>query len=124
MSALDAMWCPPPQGLVLGHDEGHVWCADVALATAAQLPWLTKTLSHDELRRAARFHFARDRDCFSAARGLLRRLLGRYLHVEPAHIVFTYGLYGKPALSAIPVPSDLEFNLAHTGELAVYAFTR
>jgi 4'-phosphopantetheinyl transferase len=124
MDALAALWTPPPQDLILEHDEVHVWCADVALAATAELPWLLETLSPDEQRRAARFHFERDRTYFSAGRGLLRRLLGGYVGVEPAQLVFTYGPYGKPALSNLPARSDLQFNVAHAGDLAVYAFTR
>lgn len=125
MSTLDAFWIPPPRDLVLKHDEVHVWCADLVLAaTASHLPWLTRTLSHDERLRATQFHVERDRVYFSAARGLLRRLLGGYVGIEPARLVFTYGRNGKPALSDVPVASDLQFNLAHAGGLAVYAFTR
>src|SRR5258708_19154038 len=124
MSALDVVWTPPPRDLALGHDEVHVWCADLAMAAASHLPWLTQTLSHDERLRAARFHFEQDRTYFSAARGLLRSLLGGYLGVDPARLVFIYGSHGKPMLPDTPVPSDLQFSLAHAGELAVYAFTR
>ena len=124
MDALDASWTPPPRNLALGDDEVHVWCANVALAAAVQLPWLAQLLSDDERRRAARFYFERDRARFSAARGLLRSLLGGYLGVEPTQLVFTYALHGKPMLAELPVPSDLQFNLAHADELAVYAFTR
>jgi len=125
MSMLDSVWAPPPGDLALKHDEVHVWCADLGLAaTAPHLPWLTRTLSHDERLRATQFHVERDCAYFSAARGLLRSLLGGYVGAEPARLVFTYGRYGKPALSDVPVASDLQFNLAHAGGFAVYAFTR
>jgi 4'-phosphopantetheinyl transferase len=125
MNTLDTFWAPPPRDLVLKQDEVHVWCADLApAATAPHLASLTRTLSHDERLRATQFQVERDRVYFSAARGLLRSLLGGYLGVEPAGLVFTYGRYGKPALSDVPVASDLQFNLAHSGGLAVYAFTR
>jgi 4'-phosphopantetheinyl transferase len=125
MSTLDAFWRPPPRDLALKRDEVHVWCADLALAaTADAMPLLTRTLSRDERLRATQFHVERDRVYFSAARGLLRGLLGGYLGAEPARLVFTYDRHGKPTLSAFPVSSDLQFNLAHAGGLAVYAFTR
>ncbi len=53
-------------------------------------------LSADELARAARFRFARDRDAFLRAPGP----------------------YGKPALAS---GGDLEFNLSHSGSLALCA---
>ena len=54
------------------------------------------------------------------ARGLLRTLLGRYLQVSPASIVFKYGSKGKPALAG---PAGIDFNVSHSGGLAVFAFT-
>jgi 4'-phosphopantetheinyl transferase len=75
-------------------------------------------LSDDELQRAARFHFERDRNHFIAARGLLRQLLGRYLDREPAALCFAYGARGKPTL----LGHALRFNLSHSHGLALFAF--
>src|SRR5690606_19529022 len=69
--------------------------------------------------RARRFRFAKDRDTFVAARGVLRSILGHYLAVHPAAIRFAYNQYGRPAVVE-PAPGDLQFNLAHSGDLAVY----
>jgi 4'-phosphopantetheinyl transferase len=77
-----------------------------------------KTLSEDERQRADRFRFERDRERFVRARGKLRSLLGEYLSQHPVDVRFTYGLQGKPG-----VEGDLQFNLAHSGGYALYAFS-
>lgn len=104
---------------VLARDEVHVWRVD--LTRAGEVVRLGRTLSTEERARAGRFRFERDRDRFVAARGLLRVLLGRYLEREPAALRFCCGPHGKPALAGGSLPTDLRFNLAHAGGLALYA---
>jgi 4'-phosphopantetheinyl transferase len=82
---------------------------------------LESVLSPDEKARADRFHFAKDRNRFVVGRGLLRELLGKYLHQEPAGLEFSYAQYGKPVLSGATASSGLSFNLAHSAGLAVYS---
>lgn len=90
---------------------------------------LRQTLSADEAERAARFHFARDRDRFTAARALLRAVLALYLGAEPARLRFAYGPHGKPALAGGAAGGDadaaaLRFNLAHSHDLALVVVAR
>jgi 4'-phosphopantetheinyl transferase len=104
-------------------DEIHVWHAalDRDENVIAQLE---TTLSLEENVRADRFHFANDKNRFVVARGLLRELLGRYLHRAPASLEFSYGQHGKPSLSGGNVSSGLCFNLSHSSGLVVYAIAR
>ena len=83
---------------------------------------LRSGLSSDELARAARFHFERDRTRFSVARAALREILAHYLGASPAEIAFVYGDHGKPALA--PPDGDLRFNLSHSHDLALCAVAR
>jgi 4'-phosphopantetheinyl transferase len=75
----------------------------------------------DEQTRADRFRFPRDSHRFIASRGILRTLLGRYLHVPPAHLRFCYGDRGKPALAEDFSMSGLQFNLSHSEDLMLCA---
>lgn len=99
-------------------NEVHLWCigldqpAEQAQASAA-------VLSPDELERASRFVFERDRLRYVVGRGALRRVLGGYLSVLPHLVQFQYAARGKPALAI--ANSALKFNLAHSGELALLA---
>ena len=77
------------------------------------------TLAHDEIVRAERFYFARHKRRFTRARIMLRRILAHYLAQPPASLVFDYNKQGKPSVQAPPLA--LEFNLSHSGELALLA---
>jgi 4'-phosphopantetheinyl transferase len=117
-------WPSPPEQTPLGVTDVHVWRA-VLEQPLTMVDGLQQILSADERDRAARFHFEKDRSHFIVARGGLRKLLGRYLGIEPAKLRFAYADYGKPHLApdlARQAPR-LKFNLAHSGGLAVYAIT-
>lgn len=117
--ALRVAWSAPPRSLGGGSGEVHVWRAALD-ADSNYLEALRQTLAQDERDRAGRFHFAKDRDRFIAARGILRSILGRYLRRDPATLRFRYGDYGKPQIENA---SGLRFNLAHSGMLALCAVT-
>jgi 4'-phosphopantetheinyl transferase len=85
---------------------------------------LSARLCDAEQRRAARFHFDRDRRRFIVARARLRELLGERLDVPPESIELVHGREGKPALAERFARSGWRFNLSHCEELAVYAFSR
>jgi 4'-phosphopantetheinyl transferase len=54
---------------------------------------------------------------------MLRKILSEYLKVEPRRLRFSYGEEGKPHLVGGFCESGLQFNLAHSHELALYACT-
>jgi len=97
----------------------HVWLADLddVRPVAAQV---TSVLSADEIARADRFWFERDRRHYSRCRGILRHLLGGYLEVDPAAPVFSAGESGKPFLPN----ASVAFNVSHSGAYALIAVTR
>jgi 4'-phosphopantetheinyl transferase len=112
-----------PSELELGNDQIHIWYCALD-REAFRSSELLQTLSSDERIRAARFHFDRDRENFIVCRGVLREILGHYLGVEPEQIQFCYGRYGKPSLVDTCNNTGMRFNLSHSKNLAVYAFTR
>jgi 4'-phosphopantetheinyl transferase len=100
-------------------DEVHVWRAPLDRpinVVAGMRPFL----AGDELARADRFRFERDRSRYIVGRALLRILLGRYTGVAPAAVKFGYGAYGKPHLAS----AGPWFNLSHSAAVALYCFTR
>lgn len=98
-----------------------VWRAEL-VAAETLIEELSRTLAADELARASRFYFSRDRTRFIVARALLRRILSLYTHRPPESLRFVYGPRGKPSLAERGF--ELEFNLAHSRGLALYAVTR
>jgi 4'-phosphopantetheinyl transferase len=116
-------WPSPPPDLALPGDAVHVWRVELE-QPGELLRRLAQTLSLDEQERAGRFRFERHRRRFIVARAVLRSILGRYLGLEPERLEFRYGGRGKPYLADKFSQYALEFNLAHSHELALCAFTQ
>ncbi len=112
-------WEIPPAHLSLGEHEVHVWRVSVD-ASAADLASLQAVLSAEEVARAQRFVFERDRTCSIVAHAILRILCGRYLQTSPSLLRFSLNEYGKPALASPGL--SLQFNLSHSANLILYAF--
>ena len=123
METLDHLWPAAPKDLLLADHEVHVWRAQLDLP-ASQVQELSGLLTADELERANRFSFERDRQRFIAARGILRSLLSRYITIYPSHLRFHYNQYGKPFLAPEFSSYLLNFNLSHSGSTALYAIAR
>jgi len=84
---------------------------------------LWELLSCDERGRAEKFHYAEHRQHYIVARASLRRLLAERLCIDPRAVEFVETKYGKPRLAPVHRSADVEFNLSHSGTLAIYAFT-
>jgi 4'-phosphopantetheinyl transferase len=123
MTSLEHPWRPPPAELTLSSAEVHVWRTVLDLAVSC-VERLQRTLSVDELQRAARFHFPRDRRRFIVARGVLRDILSRYLGVPASALEFRYSAFGKPDLADVAAAQGLRFNVSHAYEMALVAVTR
>jgi 4'-phosphopantetheinyl transferase len=109
---------PPP----LADDAVHVW--RVPLASAAEARALRPLLSDAERIRADRFFRDEHRIRYTIAHGWLRRILSNYDSEEATALVFEEGAHGKPSLAASAAHSGVQFNLAHSAELALVAVTR
>ena len=109
----------PEGGHLLQAGHIHVWRAIVDVPFA-RLQVYQETLSPDEQARAQRFKLSQHQRRFTAARGILRHILARYLRTSPRDIRFQSGPFGKPFLQDL-VDHPLHFNLAHSQHLAVYA---
>ncbi len=82
---------------------------------------LQTRLSVEEMARARRFYFEKDRRNFTLCRSILRLLLAQYLKIAPDALAFYVNRYGKPRVEAA---CQLFFNVSHSNEYAVMAFTR
>jgi 4'-phosphopantetheinyl transferase len=78
-------------------------------------------LDDDELARAERFRFARDRERFVARRAFLRRTLARCVGVEPGEITYRVSPLGRPELDP---RFGLAFSASHADGLACVAVSR
>jgi 4'-phosphopantetheinyl transferase len=101
-----------------GEREIHVW------EFRSEMPGFTpqeivEILAPDERARAARFHFQRDAQRFSATRARTRAILGAYLQTNPRELRFKYSAREKPSL--IDPAVDIRFNVSHSGDQAMVA---
>jgi 4'-phosphopantetheinyl transferase len=110
-------WVPGPATRpILSPGDLHVWRADLDDLERVG----DGVLSAEERERAYRFSSERSRERWSRSRAVLRELLGGYLGGDPAAIEFAEGDRGKPSVLAA---EGIEFNLSHSGGLALFAFS-
>ena len=114
------MWQSYSEKFSLPLSDIHLWKANLSIDQTLQAElWLT--LSDEEKLRANRLKFPHLRVRYVAARGILRRLLSQYLSVSAVDIKINYGKQGKPFLMNFP---NFKFNLSHSEDLAVFAFSK
>jgi 4'-phosphopantetheinyl transferase len=109
--------------LALPEDEVQLWRVDLEAIRADESRW-QEVLSSDESACASRFHFPADRQRFVASRALLRTILGGYLETDPKRLIFSYSKKEKPSLGPDHASGGLTFNISHSTEIALFAFTR
>ena len=104
---------------LLPPDEIHVWVANLHPASGGTAARLAAT-THAERERASRFHRQDDAERYLYAHGVLRMILGEYLASDPLALHFGTHENGKPFLE----DGRLQFNLSHSGDLALIAVAR
>lgn len=119
----EIIWQPGSPRSKLGDREIHVWAASLS-PTPEKLKLLAQALTPDEMARATRYLREQDHARFIAGRGQLRHLLGHYLDCAPGELAFEFSARGKPELAGLEPGKSLEFNLAHSENLVLYAITR
>ncbi len=101
---------------------GVWWFALDGDAAAPLAPHLA-LLAPDELARAARYRFERDRRRYVAGRAQLRTLLAHHVGCTATQLQFDYNPNGKPRLAACHGAAALHFNLSHSGSYAACALS-
>lgn len=115
-------WLAPPALLTL-HDEIHVWLVHLEVAEPVR-ERLEGSLHSEELERARRYRFSRDRQRFVVRRAALRSVLARYLKVRATDIRFRVTCHGKPELDDGLATTGLGFNVTHSNGWAMFAMAR
>jgi 4'-phosphopantetheinyl transferase len=110
MLSAAAMTTPAEQAVP--HDV-RLWAVSLASLSEPAQSQLVSVCSPEELERAGRFLFERDRRSYLAAHGLLRHTLSAYdLTYAPSEWSFEAGPHGRPEI-AKHLRSALRFNLTH-----------
>lgn len=121
MTVAPQLWRLPDGDMTLSSRDVHVWRASLSVSET-RLADFQAILAADERARAAQFRNPLHGAHYTVARGVLRTLLGRYLNRQPQDVRFAYSKYGKPFLE--DATETLHFNVSHSHELALYAFTQ
>jgi 4'-phosphopantetheinyl transferase len=106
------------KNISLDKNEIHIWFINFNI-NKAEFNFLNNFLSEDEILKASKFKFEKDKNSSIITRGALRLLSGKYLGLNPQEIEFKYGDFGKPVFN---FETPLKFNLSHSGNMAVIGF--
>jgi 4'-phosphopantetheinyl transferase len=99
-------------------EEVQVWVASLDVSDE-RYEALARVLPSEEKERAESLTpIARRR--FVVARGILRTLLAGFTGTAPEKLRFNYGISGKPSLLD---RTDVHFNISHSAELGLFAFS-
>ena len=103
-------------------DEIQVWFINIK-SLSGFASRIEASLSEEEWARANRFISNPKRKEFISGRGMLRIILGNYLNSNPADILFEFSKKGKPFIDIKNGGEFLNFNISHSGEYLLFAFT-
>lgn len=98
----------------------HLWMLSLD-RPSQERDYFFSLLSEDERIRANKFYFETARSQFIVGRGLLRTLLGEYLHIDPARVEFDYEAHGKPMLKKNQFDQLIQFNVSHSEQWGIAA---
>jgi 4'-phosphopantetheinyl transferase len=94
------------------HDEVHVWSHSIHFDDPflREAPYL---LSGEEMARAARYHFEKDKRVYEAGHVLIRKILSHYTNIDASKLDMTPIVNRKPEL--LNTPFRIHFNISHSG---------
>lgn len=81
---------------------------------------LWESLSQEEKKQAEMFHGLSLKNMYVVSHGILRQALSFYTNTPHKEISYGFNSFGKPFLKGNH--SNLQFNMSHSGEYAIYAF--
>ncbi len=111
------------QDIIIGKNELHIWRVKVS-ENIANLYEYWNILDWQEKDQAKLFYFAEDRSRYIITRAVLRKLLAKYLcNITPEKIQFAQTDNKKPYLSDHINIKNIKFNLSHSKDVIIYAFT-
>lgn len=107
----------------LGDAHVHLWLLSLEVPPCGLTPVLA-LLDRAETQRYRSFAAPSHASRFAMARAMLRVLLGAYTRQTPETLCFDQGGAGKPRLAASLTDVNVDFNVSHSGNVAVVGITR
>ncbi|WP_170227807.1 4'-phosphopantetheinyl transferase family protein [Mucilaginibacter frigoritolerans] len=87
----------------------------------SKLDYFAPLLNTAEIARGNKYYQTKDKNRFTISRGALRHILGLYLHLPPASIIFSTGINKKPFVEN---QSGIQFNISHSGDWILIAIAK
>jgi 4'-phosphopantetheinyl transferase len=115
-------WPQPAGPTELSADTLDVWAVLLG-AEHNRLSELASQLTSDEQQRADEFRLDEPRRRYVVTRAALRELLVKYLGGPASKKALEMDRHGKPRVAGQRAGSDVRFNVAHSGDLALIAIT-
>ena len=112
-----------PESRKLSPEEIHVWDINFDNFCVCEES-LVSVLSENEIYKAGRFLFERDRNRYIRSHWSLRKVLSLYVGGSPEQLKFKENTHGKPIIAAPLDTNGLRFNMTHSGSLAIIGVTR
>lgn len=99
-------------------DEIHVWSHTIHFDDPflREAPYL---LSNEEMFRASRYHFEKDRRVYESGHVFIRKILAHYTSIEASKLELSPIVNQKPKLENAPF--RLHFNISHSGNKILVA---
>jgi len=118
-----SLWHGQDAEKTLADNEIHIWLNFLNLHQA-KLKHLYPLLSPAEKLRSEEFSHFKARKNYIAAHGFLHTVLSYYIDSPANEIVFSQEDRGKPFIAHSQNPQNIQFNLSHSGNLAILAVCR
>lgn len=116
-------WQSQDADKTLDNNEIHIWLSYLNMHEA-RLKHLYPLLSNAEKERSERFKFYKHRKSYIASHGFLHTALGYYINTPANEIEFSQGEQGKPSIAEKQNSENIQFNLSHSGNLAILAICK
>jgi 4'-phosphopantetheinyl transferase len=116
-------WQSQDSEKTLGDNEIHIWLSYLNLHQA-RLKHLYPLLSSTEKERSERFNHYKHRKNYIASHGFLHTVLSYYIDIPASEIAFSHGEQGKPSIIDEQNSENIQFNLSHSGNLAILAICK
>jgi len=107
---------------ILPPGEVHVWRSTIPRRQSV-LSQMYSTLAPEERQRVKKYRFAADAERFIASRAICRYILGGYLGRSASDVKIGTLAKGKPYLIESNGGRLIRFNLSHSEDQALYAFS-
>ena len=114
-------WLSPIECTFVINNAVDIWKICVSENTSLLDSFLA-VMHPEEIERAKRYFFTKDKNRHIVCHGALRIILGQYLNTPPLLLVFGTGMNGKPFVENSNAV-NIQFNISHSGDYILIAIS-